>query len=498
MHTQIPVTRAGRSVRVASVAGLALLAGLLSGTGSSADTGVEPTSFASECALKDGTAAATIGISVEVPTTGEVGRPVQPGPATVTLTLSRADLVDVLPADTDVVVSRAVLKVNVAQNEESAEAQWELGAPSSPLPADGEVRLVHSGEVPHVTFRSPGDVEFSAEELAVELSSATAAEESVPTPATLTCRPEGGRSGHLATTRVTRVPGIEVPGTPAAPATPEGGSDPASSDGIAVEPPAETAEGDDPCPVEPPVGEMDASNAPQPSPGGAPVVTDLPGTLGCAYAVGLANVYKLNGAMIINDPLRDPALLSLLAIKRTAVRRPSKDDESYYRIDSLGNLTLPDAESTFMAFGFQPVRAKVSFENEPITVSTGNYGTGANRVAFSTVSFRQSLRLHDVKVNGTPLDVGGNCRTSRPFTVVLNGGAKYVHVFFGGLLEGEVDIPPFSGCGTGGEDLDPLFTASLSGPGNLVAMNQGTACLPSSPTTPCPPTMPTLPGTKAP
>jgi hypothetical protein len=84
-----------------------------------------------------------------------------------------------------------------------------------------------------------------------------------------------------------------------------------------------------------------------------------------------------------------------------------------------------------------------------------------------------------------------------PFKGVLNGGAKYVNVFLGGPLDGEIEIPPFSGCGTGGEDLDPLFTASLSGLGNAITMNQGTTCIPSEPSTPCPPTMPTMPSTKS-
>ncbi|MFF1925347.1 DUF6801 domain-containing protein [Streptomyces sp. NPDC058221] len=500
MHTQIPVTRGWRSVRVASVAGLALLAGLLSGSGSSAEEGVDPVSLVSACELKDGAIAATVDISVEVPSTGEVGRPVQPGPATVTVILSRADLDGLLPAGTDVVVSRAALKVKIAQDGDSADALWELGAPGTPLPADGEVRFVHSGEVPYVTFRAPGDVDFSAGELTLELRSAAAtAEESVPALATLTCRPEEGGNGHLATTRVTPVSGTEEPGTPEASATPEGGSGRAAGDGITVEVPADKAEGTDPCPVEPPVGEMDASDAAQPPPGDPPRVSPmLPGNFGCAYAVGLANVHKLNGAMIINDPSRKPALLSVLAVKQTTTRLRTAPGGAYLRIDSLGSLTLPDAESTFLTFGFQPVSAKVSFENGPITVSTGNIGSPPDRIAFSTVSFRQVLRIHDVKVNGVPLDVGSSCRTSKPFKVVLNGGARYTHVFAGGELDGEVDIPPFAGCGSDGEDLDPLFTASLSGPGNRIFMNQGTTCVPSEPSTPCPPTMPTLPGTKTP
>jgi hypothetical protein len=147
-------------------------------------------------------------------------------------------------------------------------------------------------------------------------------------------------------------------------------------------------------------------------------------------------------------------------------------------------LKLPDGESIFLAFGFQPVTAKVKFENRPIAISTGDIGSGVERVTYCMVSFRQSLRLYDVKINGTPLGVGGNCRTSAPFKTFLNGGVKYVNIFLGGPQEGEIEIPPFSGCGRGGEDLDPQFTASFSGPGNAITMNQDTACIPSEPSTP--------------
>ncbi|MFI7366984.1 DUF6801 domain-containing protein [Streptomyces sp. NPDC050149] len=460
---------------------------------------MEPISLVSTCELKDGTAAATIEVSVEVPATGEAGRPVQPGPATVTLTLSRADLAGLLPAGTEAVVSRAALKVKVAQKDDSAEAQWELSSPGTPLPADGEVRLVHSGEVPYVTFGAPGEVGFSLEELTLELISASATAEGTPDIATLTCRPQEGRSGHFATTQVTAVPDTGPSGTPGASAAPADGSGEAAEKAIAVEPPATPVEGGDPCPLEPPVGELDTSEALQPPEGGPLKVSPLlPGTFGCAYALGLANVRKLNGAMIINDPGQHPALLSVLVGKQTSSRSNNAPGGYYMRTDSIANLKLPDAESTFMAFGFQPVTARVSFENGPMTISVADVGRGPDRVTVATAYFRQSLRLHDVKVNGTPLDVGSNCGTSKSFKVVLKGVGTYRNALVGGPLNGEVDIPAFSGCGTGGEDLNPLFTASLSGPGNRVFLNQGTVCVPSQSDGLCPPTMPALPGAKTP
>jgi hypothetical protein len=60
----------------------------------------------------------------------------------------------------------------------------------------------------------------------------------------------------------------------------------------------------------------------------------------------------------------------------------------------------------------------------------------------------------------------------------------------GGQLTGTVEIPQFTGCGTGGDDLDRLLTASISGPGNFVRLFQGALCKPADGNTtlnPCPP-----------
>jgi hypothetical protein len=48
----------------------------------------------------------------------------------------------------------------------------------------------------------------------------------------------------------------------------------------------------------------------------------------------------------------------------------------------------------------------------------------------------------------------------------------------GGELTGSVTLPPFSGCGAD-EDLDNLFTASLSGVPGYVKQVQGAPCAPS-------------------
>jgi hypothetical protein len=51
-----------------------------------------------------------------------------------------------------------------------------------------------------------------------------------------------------------------------------------------------------------------------------------------------------------------------------------------------------------------------------------------------------------------------------------------------------ITVPPFTGCGVG-ENLDPIFNATISGPGNFVKLTQGTLCTPNSGSG-CPPTVP--------
>ncbi|WP_250302837.1 DUF6801 domain-containing protein [Streptomyces sp. A 4/2] len=509
MNVQRPVTGGRHSVRLTLVCAAALLAGVMSGPGSAADARTDPDTLAYTCGLpSSGSLTAVVQVASAYPASGTVGEPMQPGPVTLTVGISRSDLDAVLPAGTTAVVSTATLSVEVGQNGQSAEAQWaNLVAPSTPLPSDGDdIHLAHVGEVPSITVGAPGEVALSAGKLTLQLRSATATDPTAEpsadpsgaaAPEALTCELAAGRTGHLATVPVPGAPGTPSPGASGSgnPGEPGDGKSVKGSDGISVKPRTADADPANACPVEPPTGKLDASDAPQ-APAGDPLIeSDVPGVRpGCAYAVGLANVRKLNGAMIINDPKRKPALISVLANAHTARRLPTSAGGYYLRLDSLGNLKLPDAESTFLTFGFEPVSAKVEFENGPVTISTGNIGILTNVVYFATASFKQSLRLYDVKVNGTPLDVGKNCRTAAPFKVVLNGKfPKYMNVLFGGPMEGEVTIPPFSGCGTADENLDSLFTASISGPGNLVSLNQGTTCIPEDTSTPCPPTMPELP-----
>ncbi|MFE6893723.1 DUF6801 domain-containing protein [Streptomyces sp. NPDC057694] len=512
------------------ISSIALAAGLLSGPGSHADEGQGSVEIAYDCAVpapaanqqtdgeagKQGdadtsatasapgtptTVRASVRISSGLPRSAAPGTPIDPGTVTVEAALPYAQLAPLLPDDVSGVTSDATLGVLVQQGKSSADASWSsLTASTSAPPSDGTLHLGHTGGAPTITVSEAGDVDLYAGELGLKISPLpTGTDEETAALFTLACTPAskdsaGRRLAHIS------VPDGEEPGA----SSPGASDDPSDTarDGIAVEPKdgADTPAGASTCAADMPSGEMDISQIPDPLPGTVltPLIP-LDGFRACAYAVGMTTVRKPNGTVIINNPSKGPSLMNIRANAQTQY---ATEGPFYFRADSLGELTLPDADSTLLNFGFVPVTAKVAFDNDPITISTGTLGSPPDQQNFAVATFFQSLRVHDVKVNGTPLDVGSQCRTSKKYRVTLRGDFSsptdvYANVLTGGILKGKVDIPSFSGCGAKGENLDRLLTASLSGPGNSIVMNQAPTCLPDLPEpNQCPPVIPPLPGAK--
>jgi hypothetical protein len=125
------------------------------------------------------------------------------------------------------------------------------------------------------------------------------------------------------------------------------------------------------------------------------------------------------------------------------------------------------------------------------------YSGKISYIGSATVSGPVTVEVVEIDVDGLPVAVGSRCRTSLPIDMVLRGrGAfrlnaiqyadeatgevipaalmppnrptEYFITTQGGSLTGEIDIPPFTGCGVGAEDLSPLITSAVSGPGNPV------------------------------
>ncbi|MFC0845159.1 DUF6801 domain-containing protein [Streptomyces noboritoensis] len=461
-----------RDAAIAAALGvIALLLGLVPASGTIArdrETGVQAIY---DCAAGSVHRAVTVGFTGVYPTGGRPGQPLRAERFAVRPELTPDAVAALLPPGTTEVSGTARLAVEVAQNGASARADWAgLVGPAVGAGADG-LRPVFAGEVPVITVGSSGEVTLTAGELTLMVQvGAAPSPGSTPTPGTsespgatqpptptapleLNCLPAAAPGPRLASWTVTEP---STPSTaPASPAPSTSADTQRRKPAIQVGPaPLATAPV---CPADPPAGELDPSRLPKPPPGA------VEGHLGaslCVVAVGYATVHKLGSAMVVNDPHDSPGPMHLNLGKRT-VSAPDYDES-----DSVGLLRFPDARSTFLAFGFQPTSARVSFEPEPVTVVNIRRG----ETFTTTIAYRQYLRVHDVRVNGVPLEVGPRCRTARPFDTVLSGAYNFLT---GGILDGQIAIPPFAGCGSRGEDLSPLFTAALSGPGNAVRIRQG-------------------------
>ena len=199
----------------------------------------------------------------------------------------------------------------------------------------------------------------------------------------------------------------------------------------------------------------------------------------CAYVNGFATVRKLGASVKV-----EPGLTNVAIVNPTV-------DGDILRSDNPAEIVggrFPPMVGTFLGFGFVPIEAKM----EMIQVGPMNIHTDLQAVPpFNfTVRAESQLDIHVISasVNGVPLlNIGPNCHTVTPVNTVLSGGTPdYSSILLGGPLAGVIDIPAFTGCGTT-EDLSPLFTGMVSGPGNTVKVTQGTVCAPEDGSGVCPP-----------
>jgi hypothetical protein len=199
----------------------------------------------------------------------------------------------------------------------------------------------------------------------------------------------------------------------------------------------------------------------------------------CAYVNGFATVRKLGASVKV-----EPGLTNVAIVNPTV-------DGDILRSDNPAEIVggrFPPMDGTFFGFGFVPIEAKM----EMIQVGPMNIHTEGLAVPPFDFSVRaeSQLDIHVIsaKINGVPLlNIGPNCHTVTPVNTVLTGGTPdYTNILLGGPLSGVIDIPPFAGCGTT-EDLSPLFTGTVSGPGNVVHVVQGAVCAPVDGFGTCPP-----------
>lgn len=415
------------------------------------------------CELPAGPAAVRLGVTAVFPPAGTVGHPVQPADPALRLSVPPAALADLPEAFAVTAVLR--LTTVIAHGGEETPGSWS-GAQAAPaeLPAEGDLVLEAPSEVAPVTVEFPGELTFAARELSVELTGYRADGTVAEPPTTaLTCAADPGQDTTLAA-----VP-VSAEGAPPSSTTPPAPDEPG---GITVD--------------EPPTGRAPRAEIPPE----CRRIPDLPPeftTPFCAQLLGYTNVAKLKAAAY-----QPPGIQNIMA-SRLYPACPEDPAVACQRARTLPNYQgepkLPPAPNAFLPFGFVPSEATMQLTQEGVGVVYLWSTRVRPYVGLTTANVRLTARISDVTVAGVPLDVGPDCRTVTPIEAELTANYESYSITLGGLLQGTVTIPAFTGCGVD-EDLDPLLTGMISGPGNYVRMTQGRVCPFEGNQVGCPPVVP--------
>ncbi|GGZ32895.1 DUF6801 domain-containing protein [Streptomyces poonensis] len=488
--------------RTAAIGAFVVLAAMVPAGAVAAGTQTIDAQLPYACTLPSGTQPATVRISADFPDRVNTGEAFSPTDVTTTVELPAEAVADLTPLSAATAQAATRLTVGVTQNEAAAEATWRGTAEPVTLPGSGPLTLTTTGDVPSVTGQGDGDLTFSAGNLAIDVALATADGAAAgPGSVTVDCTPaeDAPGKGLLATVPVgsaTPEPG----GSPSRPDSPSGPPDPSSA-GPTDEPERQQRDQAPEVEESTPGGTVqDRRDAPQCRYDDEHPFTSL--SLN-AYTTGYSNVRKLGGASLL------PVYCVLIEQDDFPELVVGEDGSLHFlavsegRLHYQGRKESPPFKATFLTFGFTPTTATMVMEQTgPMTVSTDST-VGEKLRAETVVRVPIVLRVTDLKVNGTPLDVGPNCRTEKPLSsidpdpanhpgdhLVLYGIGEHAPpematgymLTSGGPLTGEMTIPAFTGCGTAaGENLDRLLTASVSGPGNYVKQIQGQTCLPFDP-----------------
>jgi hypothetical protein len=467
----------GRAGWTAGASGLVLTAALAGASGvvaNAAPAGPHPMSvqLAYSCRFQSGTWQVGVTVAATFPSAVGPARPIQPTGVRSVVDLPSSAVTDLVKLGATQVTGGDVLTAGVTYGARRVSEPWagQLAKPV-PIPGAGHLLLQATGAVRPFATTSPGTVSFTVAGLALVLTPRKAdGSLASSAPLKVACTLNRGQNAKLATVPVTDASpqqGASRPQFPATTPTPPG---------RATRPASQAASG-------------------KPPPGCGAIKIKSPQTA-CGYITGYANVNKLNGAALLQPPSpQKPALVNIAeSVSIQHVQGGvilNNIGQLYYR----GHEELPPVQTTFLGFGFVPITATLHvMELKPIKIAVFLHNVVQVKVTTST---EVSFRISNVTVNGVPWkSVGSNCRTKTPIHLKLIGTGNastqrgFWNLLLGGTLGGTVTVPPFTGCGVG-ENLNPLFTASISGPRNFDLMTQGSLCIvrPLIPAT-CPPSVP--------
>jgi hypothetical protein len=134
-------------------------------------------------------------------------------------------------------------------------------------------------------------------------------------------------------------------------------------------------------------------------------------------------------------------------------------------LDVVAVTTLdPTVGAYFVIFRFVPATSTISYEQDGVARGTARLVDFNPNNVETDIVLNLFIQLSETRQDTIDLGAGDHCRTEVSAAFPFKG---VIHPVIGSVsdLSTVYEIPRFSGCGAR-EDLDPLFTGLISGPGN--------------------------------
>jgi hypothetical protein len=467
--------RSPRGVFSAAAAAVVIVAAGVS-AGSAAAAGQQAFSLrlGYTCAFPSASRPVSTLVTATFPAAEMAGQPIQPTGTGIAVTVPRAAIAGLARRNAAALTLTASLSTKFIEGTRQVTATWrDLRSPATALSPSGPVTFTASGSAPPVTAAAAGAVTVTADGLSLLLTAHTAnGSQASPSTVPVACVPRAGQDTTLAR--------IVVAGPAPAKAPVRAGKPPADNPAKCL-PFPKNLRLNPRFPLPKPLPGSKVFHAPQ---------------VACAYSAGYTNARKLNEAALVGPGLAD-LLLGVKGFTKFTNQYSFIQQEAAGQLEYHGRPVLPPARATLLAFGFMPVSATIQISEigslDVVLISCAPTNKCPNPPPKNVALFfgLVSLRISNVDVNGVPLNVGTHCQTATPFELMLTGVPPAYNVgLIKGVLTGTVTIPPFSGCTDGSENLDPIFDASVSGPGNFVKITQASLCSPEVGGSSCPPAKP--------
>ncbi|GAB3157229.1 hypothetical protein GCM10027258_65610 [Amycolatopsis stemonae] len=418
-----------RTLAVSALAAVGLLSavnGALTGVGSAAPAPAVPpdtkatAAVSVTCPFADplGARALTTETSVTLPAQAKTGTSLTLGAPATKVTLPRDVALSYLPAGatTGSLAGELRFDLDVHQDDRADKVPVALTVPATALPETGDLTLTATGTVPDIALNTVGAVTFDVTAPSLALAAVPAPADPAAKP--VACAVDPGQQTTLGKVLV-----------------------------LPKATPAQKAK------------QQQAAAADEPGPGDPPTDDEFAVPLSLVTILTTSTVKKL-GATV----KADPAFLFNGLFILNLVTNDSR---------VTGSTTFAPSTATFLGFGFVPVTATVEFlpvdyRNSKVIEIAGKITTDPDTGAtFLNTTLQVMARLSNAKVNGVPLDLGPDCVTEDAVKLTLNGPYEAFGV---GHIRTDKDtgfeLPKFTGCRAGGQELSPLLSGMSSGPGN--------------------------------